>query len=178
MDRARLCGSRGRRFDSCLVHHSHSSTTCLGRSFLQVFCMSKAKAFSFYLLFLDFFIGFIFGSIGYFFALLAFPILAIFRGSIVGLFINKTDHIAKLRKNAIAGALAFLLGLLLGIMNLIYFLAPRYELYRQRLTLLDEKNLGLTLGIVAALFIACLFFLIYSAVSYIAGLLIYKAVSR
>lgn len=86
------------------------------------------------LAFIDFLAGFLFGSLGHFFSLLCFLILALIRAIITIVVYNsesdKKEIVKTAAKSGILGAMAFYFGIILGVINLLFILVPYVPAFR------------------------------------------------
>ncbi|MFQ5492883.1 MAG: hypothetical protein ACE5DX_01855 [Candidatus Dojkabacteria bacterium] len=130
--------------------------------------MTIAKLVTVLLLVLDFIVGLIFGSIGHFFSILVFPILALLKGSVVPLMLQGQRKNEIYRKTTLAsvwGAISFYLGLAIGINVLIFYLTPNYQNFNSSLGPILETEFGMVNGLAGSLLIGAVYVLIYLGIA-------------
>jgi len=126
--------------------------------------MLSAKILKNILYLLDFFVGFAFGSVGHFFSILCFPVLAILKGIALPLSLNTdkgSEVIDKSGFAALKGGFLFFVGLILGVLNLIYFITPNYEPFKSMLTPVFETEGAIVGALIGSIILGLFYVLIY-----------------
>ncbi|KXK27003.1 MAG: hypothetical protein TR69_WS6001001028 [candidate division WS6 bacterium OLB20] len=133
--------------------------------------MSRAKLIALSFTFVDLFIGFIFGSIGHFFGIMIFPLLAIVRGSLTGVYLEDDRFGSKLSSSSVTGAVAYFIGMNAGVFNLMFVLTPRYDIFQQTLSNLFSTEIGVAGSIAGSVLCGTVYMLVYFAISNTSGVL-------
>jgi len=114
---------------------------------------------------IDFIIGFTFGSLGHFFSLFCFPFQAILRGGVTLLSIRGIKNIIPFKSgiaSGLLGSVSFYVGMMLGVLNLIFIMTPNIDTLQQgTLGNTFDNPAGIIGGIGGGVFCGLLYVLIY-----------------
>lgn len=120
---------------------------------------------------IEFICGVIFGMLGHFFSIICFPFLAFLKAGINILAFKDNKDLAFVRKhsliNSLAGAVSFYLGLIVGILLLIFVLIPNSQtLQNGPLGRSLATSQGIIGGIGGGLFCGVVYIAIYILVAF------------